>query len=494
MDVAPVIIFDQRVAYTFLQNLASQIYQPKVEAGLHLEGTNVVATPGQAGRALNLDATLIYLSGQLQSFRDGEVPLVIQETQPTLMDVSAQAATARTILSQPLILTLPDAQQGDPGPWSYDVPVLANMLSVQRVDSGGLTQVQVGLDPKALRDALAAIKPNVDRQPQNARFTFDDVSRQLVLIRSAQVGRTLDIESSIKFIENGLARGEHSIQLQVVEAQPAVGDNVTAAQLGITQLVSQYTSYYYGSHEERIQNIVTASARFHGLLIAPGETFSMGQALGDVSLDNGYAEALIIYGNRTIKGVGGGVCQVSTTLFRAAFFGGFPVVERYSHAYRVSYYEQTASGADDSKLAGLDATVYFPLVDFKFTNDTPYWLLMETYTNPAARTLTWKLYSTSDGRTVQWQTTGPQNVAPAPKPLFEENPDLDRNSMQQVDYAADGADVEVNRTVYRDGQIYFQDTFKTHYEPWQAVCEYGPGTADPEKMAKRKNLCQTPSS
>ncbi len=494
VDVAPVIIFDQRVAYTYLQNLASQIDRPKLEAGLHLDRTNVVATPGQAGRALNLDATLIYLSGQLQSFRDGEVPLVIQETQPALMDVSAQAAMARAILSQPLTLTLPDAQAGDPGPWSYDVSVLANMLGVQRVDNGGLTQVQVGLDPKALRDALAALKPNIDRQPENARFTFDDVSRQLVLIQSAQTGRTLDIESSIKFIENGLARGEHAIPLQVVETQPAVGDNVTAAQLGITQLISQYTSYYYGSHEERIQNIVTAAARFHGLLVAPGETFSMGQALGDVSLDNGYAEALIIYGNRTIKGVGGGVCQVSTTLFRAVFFGGFPIVERYSHAYRVSYYEQTASGADDPKLAGLDATVYFPLVDFKFTNDTPYWLLMETYTDPGARTLTWKLYSTSDGRSVQWQTTGPQNVVPAPKPLFEENPDLNQNSMQQVDYAAAGADIEVNRTVTRDGQIYFQDTFKTHYEPWQAICEYGPGTSDPEKMAKRKNLCQSPSS
>jgi len=493
MDVAPVIIFDQRLAYTFLQSLASQIDQPMDEAGLHVEGTNVVATPGQAGRTLNLDATLVYLSGQLQSFRDGEVPLVIQETKPQLMDVSGQAAMARQILSQPLVLTLPDSQSGDPGPWSFDVQVLANMLSVQRVDNGGQPQVQVGLDAKALRDSLATLKPQIDRDAQNARFTFDDATGQLVLIQSSQVGRTLDIESSIKFINNGLARGEHTIQLQVTEAQPAVGDNVTAAQLGITQLVGQYTSYYYGSHDERIQNIVTASARFHGVLVAPGETFSMGQTLGDVSLDNGYAEALIIYGNRTITGVGGGVCQVSTTLFRAVFFAGYPIVERYSHAYRVSYYEETANGTDPN-LAGLDATVYFPLVDFKFKNDTPYWILMETYTNPGARTLTWKLYSTSDGRTVKWTTTGPQNVVPAPDPLFQENSDLAQNAMDQTDWAANGADIEVDRTVYRSGQVYFQDTYKTHYEPWQAVCEYGPGTADPAKMAKRKNLCQPPSS
>ena len=128
----------------------------------------------------------------------------------------------------------------------------------------------------------------------------------------------------------------------------------------------------------------------------------MGEGLGDVSLDNGYTEALIIYGNQTIKGVGGGVCQVSTTLFRTAFFAGFPIVERAAHAYRVSYYEQAQSSIDPY-MAGLDATVYFPLVDMKFVNDTPYWLLMETYVNEGARRITWKFYSTSDGRTVDWE-------------------------------------------------------------------------------------------
>ena len=491
-EVGPVIVFDQRVAYTFLQSIAASVDQPVREAGLSVQGTEVSATPGQAGRTLNLDATMVYLSGQLQSFRDGEVPLVIQETQPSILDVSAQADAARKILSQPLTLALNNPQQGDPGPWIYEPAVLANMLAVRRVDGGGQTQIQVGLDPNALREVLTAIQPQVDHAPQNARFYFDDPSGQLVLIDGSHIGRSLQIDQSIEFINNALARGEHNVPLQVVEQQPAVSSDATAAQLGITQLISEYTSYYYGSSAERIQNIVAASARFHGVLVAPGEIFSMGETLGDVSLDNGFAEALIIYGGRTIKGVGGGVCQVSTTLFRTVFFAGFPVVERYSHAYRVSYYEQTASGSVDSNLAGLDATVYFPLVDFKFKNDSQYWLLMETYTNPEARTLTWKFYSTSDGRSVDYQTTGPTSVVKAPAPLFEESSDLDRNQMKQVDWAANGADVDVTRTVMRGGQIYFQDRFQTHYEPWQAICQYGPGTEDPEKMAKRKEMCLAP--
>jgi vancomycin resistance protein YoaR len=241
-----------------------------------------------------------------------------------------------------------------------------------------------------------------------------------------------------------------------------------------------------------VQNIATAAGRFDGVLVGPGEIFSMGETLGDVSLDNGFTEALIIYGGRTVKGVGGGVCQVSSTLFRTVFFAGFPVVERVPHAYRVHYYEETSSGASDPSLAGLDATVYFPLVDFKFKNDSPYWILMETSVGDSS--LTWKFYSTSDGRAVQWKTTGPQDIVAAPKPLLKPNPDFTPLSMAQTDYSADGADVTVDRTVTKDGEVYFTDQFKTHYEAWQAVCEYGPGIEDPEKTAKRKGICQPPSS
>jgi vancomycin resistance protein YoaR len=492
-NLSPVLIWDQRVAYRYLQNIAATLDQPVVEASLQVQGGEVIATPGQKGRSLNVPATLTNLAAQLQSFRDGEVPLVIDEISPKILDVSAQAEVARNILSQPLTLVIPNAQPGEAGPWVYDVPVIAHWLSVERLDNGDPPQIRVRLDPKALRDALTDLAPLVNRQPANARFYFDDNTHQLVLIESAKTGRTLNVEASIEAINEALGRGEHTIPLQIVETQPAVTDSATAEQLGITQLVGAQTTYFYGSSAARIQNIQAAAARFHGVLVAPGETFSMGQTLGDISLENGFAEALIIYGGRTIKGVGGGVCQVSTTLFRAVFFAGFPVVERYSHAYRVSYYEQTASGGVDPNLAGLDATVYFPLVDFKFTNDTPYWLLMETYVNPAAHTLTWKLYSTSDGRSVTYETTGPQNLVPAPKPLFEVNPELDAGQIKQVDWAANGADVVVTRTVWRNGQIYFQDTFRTHYEPWQAICQYGPGTKNPEKEAKRQGLCQPPS-
>lgn len=490
-DVAPVIIFDQRVAHQYIQSLAQQVNQPLVEASLQIDGASVTAVPGQAGRAVNVAASLLSLSARLQTFQDGEAPLVVEAQQPSIMDVSGQAEAARQIVSQPLQLVMPGAQAGDPGPWVFQPEVVAHMIGLQKTQDGAVSLV---LNPETIRQMLSTIENQVDRQAANARFHFDEASGQLVALSASQTGRKLDIDGSVKAISDALLRGEHSVPLVVDETKPSVPDTATAQELGITGLLPNgvQTSYFYGSPTARVQNIATAAGRFDGVLVGPGEIFSMGETLGDVSLDNGFTEALIIYGGRTVKGVGGGVCQVSSTLFRTVFFAGFPVVERVPHAYRVHYYEETSSGASDPSLAGLDATVYFPLVDFKFKNDSPYWILMETSVGDSS--LTWKFYSTSDGRAVQWKTTGPQDIVAAPKPLLKPNPDFTPLSMAQTDYAADGADVTVDRTVTKDGGVYFTDRFKTHYEAWQAVCEYGPGIEDPEKTAKRKGICQPPSS
>jgi vancomycin resistance protein YoaR len=201
----------------------------------------------------------------------------------------------------------------------------------------------------------------------------------------------------------------------------------------------------------------------------------MAALLGEISLDTGYREALIIYDGRTVQGAGGGVCQVSTTLFRAAFFGGYQIDKRYPHAYRVRYYE-TGTGSPGP---GLDATVFVPRVDFQFTNDSEYWLLMETYVYNNNQ-LQWKFYSTSDGRQVTWSSSGPQNVIHPDPPLYRENPELAPGEIKQLEWEVDGMDVTVYRTVTLDGTTLHQDTYRTRYAPWQAVYEFGPEPEAPE--------------
>jgi len=479
-DISPKFLYDERMAKEYLGKLATQVDRPIIEASLGINGVDVIVNSGQVGRSLDVSAGLQSLEQQLRTLSDGVVPLTVHETPPVILDVTAQAEIARRILSAPLIIRVPDTRESDPGPWRFEPPALASMLSIERVDTGQGATYQVGLNSETLRPFLEGIAPELARNAKNARFIFNDETRQLEVIQPSVTGRNLNIEKTIQDINQKMGEGEHKIPLTFDYTQPQVADSATAEELGITELVSAHTSYFYGSSASRIQNIETASARFHGILVPPGATFSMAEVLGDVTLDNGYAEALIIYGGRTIKGVGGGVCQVSTTLFRTAFYGGFPIVERNPHAYRVGYYEQRADGSSDPDLAGLDATVFVPVVDFKFTNDTQYWLLMETYVNPAARTLTWKFYSTSDGRDVEWHTTGPQNIVEPPKPLYEENPDLAKGEIKQVDWEAEGADVTVTRIVRRNGDVLYEDTFNTHYMPWRAVYQYGPGTKIPK--------------
>lgn len=478
-DLPPLLVYDENTARSYLLSLAAAIDRPTVEASLGVNGVEVTLRSGQVGRTLDVDAALPLIGEQVKTLADGLILLTIHETPPVIFDASEQAEIARQILSAPLVLTIP-ASAGEPGRWEIDVATLAGMLAIERVSSAEGEQYQVGVSTEYLRGFLVNISPSLERYPANARFIFNDDTRQLEVQQASTTGRSLLIEESLAAIQQKLAAGEHAAELVFETNLPAAPDTASAADLGISELVSVQTSYFYGSSAERLQNITVAASRFHGLLIAPGETFSMASVLGDVSLDTGFAEAWIIFGDRTIKGVGGGVCQVSTTLFRTAFFGGYQIDERYSHAYRVTYYEQTAGGGINANLAGLDATVYVPLVDFKFTNDSAYWLLMETYVDAGARTLTWKFYSTSDGRTVEWNTSGLQNIEAPPDPQYIENSDLSEGEIKQVDWEVAGADVTVTRTVTRNGAVIHSDTFVTHYQPWRAVYEYGPGTKIPK--------------
>ncbi len=475
-DVSAVIVFDQARGAAYLQTLAATIDKTQFEATLGISGLEVTVQPGQIGRRVDIDATLMVIEPSIAQLIDADLPLVVRETPPLVLDASEQAAVARRILSQPLTLTADGA-----GPWSFDPPTLAGMLRFNLVQDTQGGRYQIGVDPQTMVDFLGPRAAGLERGPQNARFVFNDDTRQLDLIQDSIDGRVLDIPGTIEAINKGLATGEHSIGLAFQTEAPAVAGTATAADLGITELVVSTKTYFTGSSPERIQNIRIASSAFHGLLVAPGQTLSMADGLGDISLDSGYAEALIIIGNRTVKGVGGGVCQVSTTLFRAAFYGGYQIDERYPHAYRVGYYEQ----GPNSPGPGLDATVFAPLVDFKFTNDTDHWLLMETYMYSNA--LEWKFYSAKDGRVVSWETTGARNVVEAPEPLYKENSDLHEGKIKQVDWEADGADITVTRTVLRDGQTLHNDVIRTHYLPWRAIYEYGPGTELPEGAKTEDN-------
>jgi vancomycin resistance protein YoaR len=471
--ISPVIIYDQRSAEAVLNQIAAVINRPALDAYVTINGLEATATPGQIGRMVDMAATLETLGQQITTLESGEVLVAVIESEPQIMAADATAQTINTILSADLEVYIEKPYDGDPGPWIASREALARMLVIDRVDmGGGKADYAVRLDNAQLDALLQPLVPELAREARDARFDFDPATGQLTPLVNSQEQRALNIPASVQQINQLVVSGSHRVPLVFDTTPPAVPDTATAEELGIKELIASASTYFAGSSQERRANIQTAASRFNGLVIPPGAEFSFNEHLGDVSVETGFEQALIIYNGRTITGVGGGVCQVSTTAFQAAFYAGLPVNERWPHGYWVSYY-------DSGEGKGMDATVYSPLVDLRFTNDLSTYMLIETETDLNNLTVTFRFYSTSDGRTVQKDGPYVTNVVPHGPDLYEENPDLAPGTVKKVDYAVDGFDAAVYRTVYRNGQVLYQDTFFSQYMPWQAIYQVPPGEIPP---------------
>jgi vancomycin resistance protein YoaR len=320
-------------------------------------------------------------------------------------------------------------------------------------------RLEVVLDQDKLGAYVKGLARQIERAPENARFDFNETTGSLVPIAHSREGRTLDITETMRLINTRVATTDREIILPILAVRPDVADE-DAPNLGIVELVSEGITYFKGSSAARIHNIQVAASRFHGLVIPPGQVFSFNEHLGEVSAATGYEEAVIILGDRTRWESGGGVCQVSTTAFRAAFWGGYQIIERTAHSFRVGWYEPPV---------GLDATVYAPTVDFKFRNDTPYYLLIETETNLQTQALIFRFYSTKTGRTVEMEGPIEENVVPHGPPVYQDDPTLPKGTTKQVEWARDGVDVTLYRIIKQGDQVLSRERFFSRYQPWQDV-------------------------
>ena len=238
---------------------------------------------------------------------------------------------------------------------------------------------------------------------------------------------------------------------------------------GIEELIAEGRSNYSHSILTRIHNVLLAASKFNGVLIPPGKTLSFNETVGDISSLTGYQPAYIIKEGKTVLGDGGGVCQVSTTLFRAALNAGLPIVERTAHAYRVLYYE------NDMK-PGFDATVFGPTVDLKIKNDTPAYILIQTEADEENNLLYFRLYGKKDNRKVEISPAILWDVAPPPDPKYQEDATLKKGVVKQIDFPAWGGKASFEYKVFKDQKQVLDQKFYSSYRPWQAV--YLVGTAD----------------
>jgi len=462
--VQPILKFDTGVATVFLSQIAREVNRPVRNADLTVQGLRVEVTPSQVGLEVDLAATYQLLYERIASFSGGEVGLVVQEKPPLIADVSEAQALVETMISAPLVLRPNFEAQGalveDLQTWTLNQQAISDMLIIRQVkEDESQARLEVELDQEKLGVYVEGLARQIERSPENARFDFDDATGSLTPIVHSREGRTLDVVETTRLVNAQVTTTDREITLPILAVRPDVADD-DGPNLGIVELISQGVTYFKGSSAGRAQNIQVAASKFHGLVIPPGQVFSFNEHLGEVSAETGYEESVIISGDRTTEGIGGGICQVSTTAFRAAFWGGFPIVERSPHSFRVSWYEPPV---------GLDATVFAPAVDFKFLNDTPYHLLVETETDSETGALSFRFYSTKTGRTVEMEGPSEENVVPHGPPITEEDPTLPKGTTKQVEWARDGVDVTIYRIIKEGDQVISREKFFSHYKPWQDV-------------------------
>lgn len=232
--------------------------------------------------------------------------------------------------------------------------------------------------------------------------------------------------------------------------------------LGISERIGIGTSAYSHSIPNRVYNVAHTTAKIHAKLVLPGEEFSFNRYLGEVSKITGFKQAYVIKDGQTVLGDGGGVCQVSSTLFRAILNAGLPITERKGHSYRVSYYEQNSK-------PGFDATVYAPHPDLRFVNDTGTPILINAVANSKDLTMYIELYGKSDGRKAEILNYTQWGAQPAPPALYQDDPSLPHGVVKQVDYAAPGLKTSFDyKVTYPNGKTQ-TTTYKTNYIPWRAV-------------------------
>ncbi len=341
----------------------------------------------------------------------------------------------------------------------YDIKIddLVNFINPKTQD----------LDITNIEKYLNTLKEEIDTPAQDAVFEFDLDKRQVYKFIPDKPGIKLKIKQTSQAIkeqinlnlENEEKEVKISAILEKVEPTKKLKDTNN---IGINERIAFGKSLFYHSSANRIHNIKTASNKLNLALVAPNETFSLNKRLGPVTTETGYKKAYVIKDGTVKLEAGGGVCQVSTTLFRALLNGGFPITKRYPHSFRVRYYELNND-------PGFDATVYSGERDLQFINDTGHFILINTKMDEENYQLFVEIYGTYDGRIATITEYKKWGYTPPPPPEYIKDPTKPEGYIKQVDWPVAGIKTSFRYIVKdKDGNVKIDKVFVSNYKAWSA--------------------------
>lgn len=464
-DIAPVWNIDEtsitkKISDAFSGNLQTP-RNASFSASFNDQGrADIVILPEQRGARIDNESTLRDLGERLAQFSNTPISIATVAVDPeiTAGELSPlREYTERILNAQGITLTL--GRQS----WSIKKEDIAAWLRV-RAASGGPV---VDLDRISIKAFLAGIAKTVDHPAREPVLEINEAGTQATKFNPPQDGLTIVAEENTEKIAAMALNIEDSskrvLELIVSTAHPKVELKDTNT-LGIKEILSTATTNFKGSPPNRVKNIKRGAALLNGLLIAPGEEFSLLDHLRPFTLENGYLSELVIKAaeGRTTPEIGGGLCQIGTTMFRVVMNAGLPITVRQNHSYRVSYYEPPV---------GMDATIYDPAPDFKFINNMGGYILLATKMD--GTNLTFELWGAADGRRVEISSPVVSNITSPPAKKMIETLDLKPGQTKCTEKPHAGADAVFTYKIFSpDGTVQMRE-FKSRYRPWQEVCLIG---------------------
>jgi len=409
----------------FLQTI-SRLETPAKDATLMFDEKkqDFIVVEEKSGLMIDRKRLRAELEFNLSNLRRNAINVSLVEDAP---EITANETEAAKVQAKEILAQAPYSLKFEDKKWTLNKDLLLGWFNFAAVAEAGLGNkiLDADFDSEAVEKYLAVLSQSINREPINAQFEFKN--SRVTAFALGQDGRRLNVEKSGEEIVENLKNRRKTIVLAVQIIEPEITAK-KADELGIKGLLGRGVSDFSGSPKNRRENIRIGAAKFHGILLKPGEEFSFNKLLGEVGPKQGYLPELVIKRNKTVPEYGGGLCQVSTTAFRAAVNSGLLITDRIQHSFAVKYYNPQ----------GFDAAIYPPSADLKFKNDSPEHVLIQTKIEKSK--LTFEFYGTSDGR--EAKVVGPEE--------YDKKPD---GSMK----------AKFVQEIYRNGELVRKMTFRSTY-------------------------------
>lgn len=453
-EIKPLYEINRDALREILKQKFHELEQEPEDSKLAIKSDLTVSfTKSKSGITIDYDALIAKISGRLQNLDLSTIAIYPKLTEPEIRETEAASAVAE---AETIIAVAPVEITYGENKYTLSKRALGEMLALRKIGGGVIIILDKGEFDRYL-DGLAA---KIETAPQELKLTL--LNGQVADFTPPRDGLQIERGQNYSlFTKNIIREKQKTMELAVTKTSPRtqVGD---VNNLNIKEIVGTGVTSFVGSPKNRVANIGVGVKKLSGLVIQPGEEFSVISALKPIDQASGYLPELVIKKDKTIPEFGGGLCQIGTTMFRVALDAGLPILKRAPHSYRVPYYEPPV---------GMDATIYDPSPDLVFKNNYPTALLLQGYVRGTK--LTFELWGAKDGRQIDIGKPQVYNTTPPPPKREVQTEDLPAGTKKCTERAHAGADAKFTYTVTLPDGAEYKKEFRSHYIPWGEVCLIG---------------------